>query len=187
MIDHLAIATVTATLVDLLRGPVQTAVAGATVWPDRPPGEDAVPVDPEARVFLYSVQPSAVARNSIQPDLAFVALDLDYLLTFYGDERAFEPQRMLGSVLRELHARPVLGRDVIRRMVAAGVAADPAFPLAKAGFVDQPELVRLRQLTLGPADMAMLWSSFFRSAYRLSVACRASVVLASTADAPEPT
>ena len=46
------------------------------------------------------------------------ALDLHYLLTFYGNEAQLEPQRLLGSVVRTLHARPVLTRQQIQQTIA---------------------------------------------------------------------
>ena len=47
-----------------------------------------------------------------------VALDLHYLLTFYGEEAQLEPQRLFGSVVRTLHARPVLTRQQIQQTLA---------------------------------------------------------------------
>lgn len=195
MSNYLAIATVTATLAHMLRDPVQADVGGSDVWPDRPPDDDSAPAGPEVRIFLYGVRPNAAWRNADLPtrssggDLAQrpqAALDLHYLLSFYGDERALEPQRMLGSVVRELHARPLLGRDEIRQMVAAGVDADPSFPLATTDLADQPELVRFTPLALDLDEMSKLWSAFFQAPYRLSVAWQASVVLVSPDDATRP-
>lgn len=195
MSNSLAIATVTATLTHLLRAPLQADVVGADVWPDRPPDENGAPAGPEVRIFLYRVQPNPAWRNADLPTRSFggdlvqrpqAALDLDYLLSFYGDERALEPQRLLGAVVRELHARPLLGRDEIRQMVADGVDADPGFPLATTDLADQPELVRFTPLALTLNDLATLWSSFFQTPYRLSVAWQASVVLISPDDASRP-
>jgi len=195
MSNYLAIASVTAALAHMLRDPVQADVGGSDVWPDRPPDADDALAGPEVRIFLYGVLPNAAWRNADLPtrssggDLAqrpLAALDLRYLFSFYGDERALEPQRMLGSVVRELHARPLLGRDEIRQMVAAGVDADPGFPLATTDLADQPELVRFTPLALDLDEMSKLWSVFFQSPYRLSVAYQASVVLVSPDDATRP-
>ena len=66
-------------------------------------------------VFLYQVTPNAAWRNADLPtrrangDLIQrpqAALDLHYLLTFYGDESLLQPQRVLGSVVRTLHCGP---------------------------------------------------------------------------------
>lgn len=195
MSNHLAVATVSATLAHMLRGPVQADVNGSEVWTDRPPGENGDPVVPEVRIFLYGVQPNAAWRNNDLPtrrsngDLTqrpTAALDLQYLLTFYGDERALEPQRLLGSVVRELHARPLLSRDEIRQMVEDEVNADPGFPLATSDLADQAEMVRFTPLGLDLDEMSKLWSVFFQTAYRLSVAYQASVVLINPDDTARP-
>jgi hypothetical protein len=186
---------VSATLAYMLRDPVQADVSGAEVWTDRPPGDAGAPAGPEVRIFLYGVQPNAAWRNNDLPtrssngDLVQrpqAALDLQYLLTFYGDERALEPQRLLGSVVRELHARPLLSRDEIRRMVAEEVNTDPSFPLATTDLADQSELVRFTPLSLDIDEMSKLWSVFFQTPYRLSVAYQASVVLVSPDDTTRP-
>ena len=192
MSNHLAIATVSATLAHLLRAPVQTDVDGAFVWTDRPPS-DGDPAGPEVRIFLYAVQPNAAWRNADLPtrrpngelvQRPQAALDLHYLISFYGDERALVPQRMLGTVTRELHARPLLDRATILQMIEAEVLADPDFVLATADLAEQPERVRFTPLALTLEEMTQLWSASTDSAYRLSVAYQASVVLITPADAP---
>ena len=195
MSNHLAVATVTASLAHMLRAPVQAAVDGSQVWTDRPPGENGDPATPEVRIFLYGVQPNAAWRNNDLPtrrsngDLAQrpqAALDLRYLLSFYGDERALEPQRLLGVAVREMHARPLLSRDQIRQMVEDEVDVDPQFPLATTDLGDQPELVRFTPQPLDLDEMSKLWSVFFQVAYRLSIAYQASVVLINPDETPGP-
>ena len=44
-----------------------------------------------------------------------LALDLHYLVTFYGDETALEAQRLLGIASRTLHQQPVLSRNLVNR------------------------------------------------------------------------
>jgi hypothetical protein len=181
--NHLAVATVSATLAHILRGPIQDAVDGADVFTDRPSGDNGAPVGPEVRIFLYRVQPNAAWRNQDLPtrrssgellDRPQAALDLEYALTFYGDERTLEPQRLLGAVVRELHARPILDREDI---LAVAEAVDS--PLATTDLADQPERVRFMPLSLDLEELSKLWSVFFQTTYRLSVAYQASVVLIS--------
>jgi hypothetical protein len=201
MSNYLAIAAVTATLVRLLRDPVNVAVTGAEVVADRPSeasvaanGEGAA-TGAEVRVFLYGVSPNPQWRNA---DLSTrrpggelaqrpqVALDLHYLLTFHGDERALEPQRMLGVVVRELHVCPLLDRDSIRRMIERGLENDASFPLETTDLADQPELVRFTPVPMDIDEMSKLWSVFFQTPYRLSVAYQASVVLINPDDTSSP-
>jgi hypothetical protein len=98
---------------------------------------------------------------------------LHYLLTFYGDESQLEPQRLLGSAVRVLHARPVLTRDMIRQTIAM-----PTFSfLVESNLADAVELVRLTPAPMTVDELSKLWSVYFQTPYNLSVAYQASVVL----------
>ena len=59
MSNHLAIATVTATLVQLLEAAVQEDFPGAHAIAGRPDAPASQDADPEIRVFLYRVSPNA--------------------------------------------------------------------------------------------------------------------------------
>jgi hypothetical protein len=112
------------------------------------------------------------------------ALTLQYLLTFIGSEADFEPERLLGSVVRTLHAHPLLTRAEIDRMVQAALDEDPQHPLGLVDLAEQPDLVRFTPLALSLDELANLWSSFFQVEYRLSVAYQATVVLLTTDASP---
>lgn len=178
MSNFLAIATVTATLSRTLAAAVGTDVSAVNVTTLRP--DDA----PERgiNVYLYQVGPNGAWRNADLPtrrddgrlvQRPRVALDLHYLLSFYGDEAQFEPQRMLGSVVRTLHARPVLTRQMIRDTVSD---PDNAF-LAGSNLADEVELIKFTPSALSLEELSKLWSVFFQVPYALSVAYQASVVL----------
>ena len=184
MSNAVAVAAVTATLARVLRDPAVAAVPSTTVVTERPEavtGQGTVP--PEIRVFLYRVHPDPNWRNQDLPTRGRAgntltrpqaALDLDYLVTFAGDDRELEPQRLLGAVVRELHVRPWLERDEIR---AAADEADS--PVAATDLADQPERVRFTPISLDLEELSRMWSVFFQTPYLLSVAYRASVVLLS--------
>jgi Pvc16 N-terminal domain/IPT/TIG domain len=187
MSNHLAIATVTATLDKLLETPVGTDVPGAKVTLVSPETAGGGLPNTRVNIFLYQVTPSAAARNEDLPTRSGdgqrflgrprIGLDLHYLLTFYGKDADFEPQRLLGSVVRTLHARPVLTRPQIRDAITA-------FPLlAKANLADDIELVKFTQTPLTLEELSKLWSVFFQTAYRLSVAYQGTVVLIESEDA----
>jgi hypothetical protein len=187
MSNHLAIATVTAGLVQLLQTPVENAVFGATVSAVRPNGTGNGLPDKGANLFLYQVTPNTAFRNADLPtrdprgelvQRPRAALDLHYLLTFYGDEALFEPQRVLGVVVRTLHARPVLTRDVIH---AAQNANDV---LAPSNLADEVELVKFTPIALSLEELSKLWSVFFQIPYTLSVAYQGTVIFIETEDAP---
>jgi Pvc16 N-terminal domain len=181
MSNYLAIATVTAVLGDLLQAATMPDVNGATVTTLRPDAGDSLPAV-GVNVFLYQVLPNAAWRNEDLPTRRAsgetvqrprAALDLHYLLTFYGADNQLEPQRVLGSVVRTLHARPILTREAIRTTIAKS-----SFNyLAKSNLADEVELVRFTPLPLTLDDMSKIWSVNFQTPYRLSLVYQATVVL----------
>jgi hypothetical protein len=185
MSNFLAIATVTATLSRVLSGPVGADVSGATVTTVRPDGTGSGTPPTGVNIFLYQVSPSAAARNEDLPTRGAdghpmrrprVGLDLHYLFTFYGRDAQLEPQRVLGSVVKTLHARPVLSRAQIRNAVSG-------FPfLARSNLADDVELVKFTQLPLSLEELSKLWSVFFQTSYTLSVAYQGTVVLIESDD-----
>ena len=111
MSNALAIATVTATLQDVLTlATVASGVGGALVRAVRP--DDTANLPPiGVNVFLYQVSPNTAWRNADLPTRRAdgsllrrpqVALDLHYLFTVYGNDIKYEPQRILGAVVRQL-------------------------------------------------------------------------------------
>ncbi|MGH2370745.1 MAG: DUF4255 domain-containing protein, partial [Chloroflexota bacterium] len=189
MSNFLAVATVTATLSQLLQAAVGTDVPGATVTMARPDSAAGGPPTAAVNLYLFQVSPNAAWRNTDLPTRGGngeltrrprAALDLHYLLTFYGDETRLEPQRLLGSAVRTLHARPLLTREVIRDTIA-----DPTFTfLAGSTLGEAIELVRFTPSPLSLEELSKLWSVFFQTPYALSVAYQASVVLIESEDTP---
>jgi len=182
MSNFLAIATATAALQVSLSEAVQQDVSGAQAATRRPDslGDQQ---DPLVNIYLYGVTPNAAWRNADLPtrrangqlmQRPCAALDLHYLLSFYGDEDTLEPQRLLGSVERTLHVRPVLDRDRITAAIASRTFLD-AVP--RADLDQQVEQVKFTPITLSLEELSKLWSVFFQTPYRLSVAYQASVVL----------
>jgi hypothetical protein len=180
MSNHLAIATVTTGLVRYLQGAVGADVGNAVVTAVRPDGPASGVPQVGVNIFLYQATPNTAWRNHDLPtrrgdggltQRPQIALDLHYLLTFYGDETLLEPQRILGSTVRALHARPILTRQEIRSAVAA-----TAF-LAGSDLADELETVKFSPLPLTLEELSKLWSVLFQTTYTLSMAYDASVVL----------
>src|SRR6187402_1931229 len=105
MSNSLAIATVSAALAAVITKSVQDLVSGSDVFIGRPQITPPPNAQRWVQVCLYQVLPNAALRNTDLPSRTAsgelrqkpqVALDLHYLLAFYGDETEFEPQRMLG-------------------------------------------------------------------------------------------
>lgn len=193
MSNHLAVATVTAVLRQVVLDALQADQEGLqlNVWTLRP-GE--VPKDKAGvNLHLYQVTPNAHWRNADAPtrraDGTLVqrpqaALDLHYLVTFHGEDAQLVPQRLLGSTVRVLHAKPVLGKERIRQVVKASQNAPPPKDyLSKSDLADQVESVRITPVTLNLEESSKLWSAL-QSPQLLSLTYQATVVLIEADDRP---
>lgn len=189
MSNSLAIATVTAALSAAVQKAAQQAVGGAEVVIGRPQNTPPPNAQRWVQLCLYQVMSNPSLRNNDLPtrDSAGkltqrpqVALDLYYLLAFYGDENALEPQRMLGAVARDLHANAVLSRLAIQDAIASRAV------LSGSNLDKAMEPVRITALPLNLDELSKIWSIFFETPFALSVAYRASVVLIETDDAVNP-
>ncbi len=195
MSNSLAIATVTATLQNLLQSAFQTnqpdQLAGAAVT-TLPLGD--VPADARgANVYLYQVSENQSLKNQVLPWRGAdgttvrppqIALDLHYLISFYGAANKLEPERFLGVALRTLNALPVLTKQMVAQTVqmhgAAGANLDF---LVASDLSDGPQLVRLTPISISLEELSKLWSILLQKTYVLSALYIASVVLI---DSPEP-
>jgi hypothetical protein len=181
MSNFLAIATVTETLRQILDAAAAASkIAEAKATAVRPTtgttGLPAVGVN----LYLYQVTPNSALRNVDQPtrrgdgtvlEPPQIALDLHYLLTFYGKEQELEPHRVMGSVLRYLNSRPLLRRESIRNAkLSVSVLAD-------SNLDEQIEFVRLIMMPMTLEEMSKLWSVFLQTPYVPSIVYQASVVL----------
>ena len=177
MSNHLAIATVTAALAQVVQHAAEGAVAGVITQFGRPEAP-ANGAGAKVFVYLYQVTPNAALRNSDLPmrdekgvlvSRPRAAINLHYLLTFYGAEATLEPSRMLGAVARDLHANPVLSAQAIQ-----DVTKDS---LADSDLVSAIEQVKFTQEQLSLEDFSRIWSVLVETPHALSVAYQASVVL----------
>jgi len=188
--NFLAIATVTSALSQMLQAAIQADVPGATAKTVRP--DKDVPAK-GVNVFLYQVSQNLAWRNADLPTRSLngtlvqrpqAALDLHYLLSFYGNETELEPQRVLGSAVRTLHTRAVLTRKQISDMIDSFAALDPNHYLARSNLADQVELVKFTPLPLSLEELSKIWSVFFQTQYALSLAYQCSVVLIEAEETP---
>jgi hypothetical protein len=82
--------------------------------------------------------------------------------------------------VRTLHARPVLTRQMIRDTIL-----DPTFAfLANSNLAEAIELVKFTPIPLSLEELSKLWSVFFQTAYTLSIAYQASLVLIESEETP---
>ena len=184
MSNFLAIAAVTASLHRMLLSAVRAdnADIDINISTVRPDGAGSGITSTGINIYLYQVTPNAALSNSDLPTRGRngtlvkrprIALDLHYLLSFYGDERTLEPQRIMGSTLKALHATPVLSREAIRNVIK-----DEAFSyLAGSDLAEQTEQVKLTPQALSLDEISKLWNVFFQTKYTLSTAYLGTVVL----------
>ncbi|HLZ34041.1 MAG TPA: DUF4255 domain-containing protein [Nitrospira sp.] len=194
MSNYLAIGAVTATLRYQLQNALDAdpATASAKVTNARPDGTSSGMPSFGVNVYLYQMTPNPSWRNADLPTRnssgALVqrpraAFDLHYLLSCYGDEAQFEPQRVLGVVVRTLHTQALLTHKLIQTALA-----DPMFAvLAASDLADEVELVKFTPSPLNLEELSKLWSVFFQTPYHLSVAYQGSVVFIEPDDRPQPT
>ncbi len=188
MSNYLAIATVTATLQRILQDTVQVDVEGARVTTVRPDNVGRGIPETGVNIFLYRVAP-VNWRNQDLPGRRStgeiqkrprIALELNYIVTCYGNEVELEPQRLLGSVVRTMHSQPILKTEAIRNTLD-----DSGFRyLRESDLSDQVESVKFAPLGLSTEDLSKIWSIFFQTPYSLSIAYQGSAVLIESEDIP---
>lgn len=182
MSNHLAVATVTAALRQAVQDALNEAVSGAQAQVGRPKAgaddEDGAPV---VNLFLYQVASNPARHNNHLPSRtgdgrtrgpSVVALDLHYLLSFYGVADTYGPEVLLGAVTRALEHRPIISRELIEKAIEESGAVLDDTDLHRAG-----ERVRITPVNLGIDDLSKLWSVMFQVPYVLSTAYRCSTVL----------
>jgi len=173
MSNYLSIAAATAALQAILADAVQV-VSGARVAIERPQREDADSSAPRVNLFLYHVSPHAAWRATDIREQ--VAVDLHYLLTFYGDDKRLEPHLLLGSVIRRLHEEPFLTR--VRIADSEEQAQYMAFPGAMTSeLAQQEDPVKITPIPLTLDDLSKIWSAFLQAPFALSIAYQVGAVL----------
>lgn len=198
MSNYLAIATVTATLGSLLytaalQDVTDTQVVVNMLRPADIAKDPGAETNANINIYLYQVTPNAAYRNSDLPTRRSdgtvlqrpqVALDLHYIISFYGHESDYVTHRLLGSVVRTLHAEPQLTRERIRATLPTVVVNGKQI-LSDSNLADQVELVKFAPLHLSLEEFSRIWSVFYQIPYVLSVAYQASVVLIESEDIPQ--
>ena len=191
MSNVLAIATVTETIVQMLGDALDAAqVTGAHVTALPPDSPNGLP-EHGVNVYLYQVAPNLALRNADLPTRRAdgtllqrpqAALDLHYLISFYGDENSTGTAAPAGC--RRSHATRTTGAAAQHYPVTCR----PTVPfLATADLADQPDLVRVTPINFTLEELSKLWSFLLKIDYVLSVAYQASVVLIETDDpVPSP-
>ncbi|MEM1177732.1 MAG: DUF4255 domain-containing protein [Acidobacteriota bacterium] len=201
MSDFRAIAAATWTLRTMLNDSLTKAsdiVPGARVETDLPKRRDPQDVDRGViNLYLYQTTPNPSWRNAELPTRRAdgtlihrptLALDLHFLLSFYGDEVRLVPQLLLGLATTALHTMPYPSpRYLPRERNDSNPLLDPTEEkLAGSGLLEQIELLRFAPLQMSHDELSRLWTIFFQIPYTLSVAYLCSVVLLQPDEDPQP-
>jgi hypothetical protein len=191
MSNYLAVAAVTSTFSQWLLEKAAGVLDGAKTTIGRP--KEGTPEG--INIFLYQVLYNPDHRNDDFPtrragDATLsqrpqAALDLYYLLTFYGSEKDLEPQILLGSTVSVLHAQPVISQEMLRREIKRRTDADANDSLAKYEVSGQIQSITFTPLSYNTEEFAKLWSVMFQIPYALSVAYKASVVFVEAEVTPQ--
>ena len=184
MSNYLAIAAVTATLRKILTEAVSKDVPNAKIKTVRPDSLGNGNQETGINIFLYQATQNTRFRNEDLPTRRangtlnkrpLVALDLQYIFTFFGDDSLLEPQRLMGSAVSSLHTRPVLTRDAINAAIKDSQYANTK--LDTSDLAEQLESIKFTPLPLNLEELSKLWSVFFQTPYSLSISYQGSVVL----------
>jgi Pvc16 N-terminal domain len=182
MSNHLAIATVTATLARIIQTGIQSVTGTAPkVTMLQPSAGSGIP-DVGVNIYLYQVGPNTSYNNTDlthrrpKGDLirrAQIGVDLSYMLTVYGDEQRMEPQIFMSTILKTLVDYPFLTGEMFRQTVE-----DPQYDfLYGSTLPGQSERVRLTPLALNSSEAFQIWSQLPQANAALSILYQATVVL----------
>ncbi|WAZ19836.1 Pvc16 family protein [Streptomyces cinnabarinus] len=187
MSNALVIAHVTQALALLIESNLGPEFGAAVkVEPRKPPADP--PAEPTVTVFLYQVTPNTSQRNNDLPTRASdgtlvkrpaAALDLNFLISAYGEETELVGQRLIGAVVRALHEMPVLPKDVIEQ------AGERPY-LAGSDLADAVQRVRFTPAVMDIDEASKLWGMLHQTPYSLSVVYQASLVFVDGRESPVP-
>jgi len=182
MSNYLAIAAVTSTLSQWLYEKAAKVLDGAGTTIGRPKDGTAKGIN----IYLYQVNYNPHRQNDDLPtrrggDTTLIqrpqaALDLYYLLTFYGSEKDLESQILLGSTVSTLHAQPLITQEMLCSEIKRRTDEDSNDSLAKYELSEQIKSITLTPLSYNMEELSKLWSVLFQVPYTISVAYSASVV-----------
>lgn len=185
MSDALAIAVVSGAVSRRVFAAASAAVGDADVRLGPPTAKLAEDNESLVNIHLYRVEPNAAHANEHLPtrsggaqDLgpARLALDLHYILSFYGDAKKFVPERMLATVMLALEKVPLITKATIDATIADNAE------LAGADLGAALSRVHLSREMISIDDFSKIWSIFYQVPYTVSLAYRASQVAIETDD-----
>lgn len=172
--------------VDRLIREVDTAITGQFTLVSRPP--EPLSTTPPALTTLilypYHLVPNASWSQARSPtfssggerrDVAYLALDVRFLLAGYGGDGA-DVEMLLGLALLALHETPVLTPALLEAAAAGTFPNGSPLPQAIRDLADQPAPIRIRPIAMSGEDLSQLWSPM-NAGLRTGMAFEASTLL----------
>lgn len=166
-----SVAAATVAIADRLHVLIGDSVPGARVTTLNPGSESLRSGDPFVNLYLFRTTRNGFVSNDDLPtrgptgrpqNSPVMKLDLDYMITFFGDDTRLDPQRLLGLVVGGLNAEPYIPRDAIR-------AARASTPWLGSADPEPPsQQICVTPLNMPPDAMARLWSEFVNVPYQLT-------------------
>ncbi|MCL2643237.1 MAG: DUF4255 domain-containing protein [Candidatus Bathyarchaeota archaeon] len=185
MSDYRAIATVTAVIRDILVESQENIGSNAAVKTSSPSDLKEPSNDSDVlNLFLYQVTSNNVCNSLDLPTRnqngklltkPKLALDLHYLLTT-ASKNELKAQLMLSSAMMALHENAIIPKNKIEITLSSSEYNDETF-LAGSNLSSQIESLKINLHSMTTEELTKLWSSFFQTGYRLSVAYHVSVIL----------
>lgn len=189
MSNFLAIATVTATLSQLLES-IKVDVPGTQITTKPPDVINSEGPANRLNLVLYQITPNMTYRNEDLPTrnskgelikTPQLALDLHYLFTAYGaDNDDLMAQQVLASAIRIVHENSIISKEIIRDAIKS------RDKLKISNLDEQIEGIKITLQSMSIEEITKLWSSFFQTNYRISVPYQVTVVLLDSSLQPRP-
>ena len=180
MSNYLAVATVTAILQRILQSAVQRDIDEVRVTTLQPRNIGNGTPETGINLFLYHVARNPALNNADAtpfrskgtPIKRQAAVDLYYIISFYGNDTELIPQRLLGSVVRTFNDCSTVSSEAIQKAIS-----DPSYRfLERSDLANQVQQLLIVPLELGLDDLSKVWSVFFQAPYMLSLVYKVTVV-----------
>lgn len=183
MSNALAVSSVSAAFLRRLLAAANGAVGTAKVRLGAPTAKLAEDAKPVVNLHLYRVEPNPTHSNTHLPHRdssgrdrgpAQLAMNLHYVVSFYGDHKTFEPDQMLGAVMLALEAEPQLTRKTVK------AAIDDADELEDSDLDDALAKLRVTRQLMTIDEFSKIWSIFYQVPYAISLVYEVSHVVIQT-------
>jgi hypothetical protein len=170
--NSLAISAVSAAFLRRILAAANQAVPQAKARLGPPTAKLAEDGKALVNLHLFRVEPNAAHVNNHLPSRdktglsrrpSRLALNLHYVMSFYGDHEKFEPDLMLAEVMLAMEYEPLLSKSTISSAVADNEE------IAATDLADAIAPLRVSRQLLTIDDFSKIWSIFYQVPYAISL------------------